>query len=154
MCSSEGWLLWETQARRAVEFSQCLQTSTMARRRSRGNISCKGNTSYRNKISSRRNISRSTRAELQFPVSRVDHYLREGKYSRRLSSSAPVFLAGVLEYIASTILDLAGEEAHIHGRKRITPEHVYQVVENNDQLHELFGDPRSVDEETSELNEN
>ncbi|XP_038175240.1 histone H2A-Bbd type 1-like [Arvicola amphibius] len=120
----------------------------MAGRRARGNISCKSNTSRR------RNTSRSTRAELQFPVSRVDHYLREGKYSRRLSSSAPVFLAGVLEYIASNILDLAGEEAHTNGKKRITPEHVYQVVENNQQLHELFGDPRSLGEETSELSEN
>nr|XP_048317494.1 histone H2A-Bbd type 1-like [Myodes glareolus] len=123
----------------------------MAGRRHRG--SCRSNTSRRRNTSSRRNISRSTRAELQFPVSRVDHYLREGNYSRRLSSSAPVFLAGVLEYIASNILDLAGEEAHANGRKRISPEHVYQVVENNQQLHELFGNPRSLGEEMSELSE-
>ncbi|XP_038172583.1 histone H2A-Bbd type 1-like [Arvicola amphibius] len=126
----------------------------MAVRRPRGNISCKGNTSRRHNISRRCNTSRCTRAELQFPVSRVDHYLREGRYSRRLSSSAPVFLARVLEYLTSNILDLAGEEAHTNGRKRITLEHVYQVVENNEQLHELFGDPRSLGEETSELNEN
>lgn len=86
----------------------------------------------------RRNISRSRRAELQFPVSRVDRFLREGNYSRRLSSSAPVFLAGVLEYLTSNILELAGEEAHTSGRKRISPEHLCRVVQNNDQLHQLF----------------
>ncbi|OBS69648.1 hypothetical protein A6R68_01811 [Neotoma lepida] len=95
----------------------------------------------------RRNISRSTRAELQFPVSRVDRFLREGNYSRRLSSSAPVFLAGVLEYLISNILELAGEEAHTSGKKLISPDHVYQVVQNNQQLNHLFKeDTRSVDE--------
>ncbi|KAL1785284.1 histone H2A-Bbd type 1-like [Sigmodon hispidus] len=86
----------------------------------------------------RQNISRSTRAELQFPVSRFDRLLREGNYSQRLSSSSPVFVAGVLEYLTSNILELAGKEAHISGKKRITAEHVYQVVQKNEQLHQLF----------------
>ncbi|XP_050998235.1 histone H2A-Bbd type 1-like [Acomys russatus] len=86
----------------------------------------------------RKHISRSSRAELQFPVSRVDRFLREGNYSRRLSSSAPVFFAGVLEYVTSNLLELAGEEAHTNGKKRIAPEHVIRVVKNNEQLHHLF----------------
>ncbi|CAH6779648.1 H2al2a [Phodopus roborovskii] len=104
----------------------------------------------------RRNITRSARAELQFPVSRVDRFLREGNYSRRLSSSAPVFLAGILEYLTSNILELAGEEAHINGRKRITPEHVYRVVQNNEHLQELFKEDANsgVDEVPEEANDN
>ncbi|XP_034342218.1 histone H2A-like 3 [Arvicanthis niloticus] len=102
----------------------------------------------------RPNISRSRRAELQFPVSRVDRFLREGKFSRRLSSSAPVFLAGVLEYLTSNILDLAGEEAHNNGRKRIAPEHVCQVVQNNDQLHQFFKEGTKSPFDSSEPDQN
>ncbi|ELV10278.1 histone H2A-Bbd type 1 [Tupaia chinensis] len=88
----------------------------------------------------RRAITRSRRAELQFPVSRVDRFLREGQYAKRLSSSTPVFLAGVLEYLTANILDLAGKEAHNNHRKRITPEHVEKAVDNNIQLSCLFED--------------
>lgn len=102
----------------------------------------------------RRNISRSRRAELQFPVSRVDRFLREGNYSRRLSSSAPVFLAGVLEYLTSNILELAGEEAHTSGRKRISPEHLCRVVQNNDQLHQLFKEGTKSVFESADPDEN
>lgn len=102
----------------------------------------------------RRNITRSRRAELQFPVSRVDRFLREGNYSRRLSSSAPVFLAGVLEYLTSNILELAGEEAHTSGRKRIAPEHLCRVVQNNDQLLQLFKEGTKSVFESSDPDEN
>ncbi|XP_050997050.1 histone H2A-Bbd type 1 [Acomys russatus] len=83
-------------------------------------------------------VSRSKRAELQFPVGRVDRFLREGNYSRRLSSSAPVFLAAVLESVTSNLLELAGEEAHINGKKRIAPEHVIRVVKKKRGLRRLF----------------
>ncbi|XP_004674846.1 PREDICTED: histone H2A-Bbd type 1-like [Condylura cristata] len=88
----------------------------------------------------RRSISRSTRAELHFPVSRVDRLLREGHYAHRLSSATPVFLAGVLEYLTSNILELASEEAQSHHRMRITPEHVEKAVDNDQQLSLLFED--------------
>lgn len=71
-----------------------------------------------------------------------------------MSSSAPVFLAGVLEYLTSNILELAGEEAHTCGRKRIAPEHVCRVVQNNDQLQQLFKEGTKSVLETSEPDEN
>ncbi|KAL6071071.1 hypothetical protein STEG23_010472 [Scotinomys teguina] len=102
----------------------------------------------------RRNISRSTIAELQFSVSRVARCLRETNYSRLLSSTMPVFPAGVLEHLTSRILDLSGKEAHMSGKKRITLEHVYQVVENNEQLHQLFEEnTKSVENEIPESDE-
>ena len=92
------------------------------------------------------NISRSTRAQLNFPVSRIERFLREGNFSQRLSASAPVFLAGVLEYLTANVLDLSGKEAQARGRKHITPEHVSWAVENNKHLRknlqsclEIFG---------------
>ncbi|XP_012592126.1 histone H2A-like 3 [Microcebus murinus] len=88
----------------------------------------------------RQAISRSTRAELQFPVSRVDRCLREGQYAQRLSSATPVFLAGVLEYLTANILELAGKEADNNRRVRITPEHVERAMDQNQQLSLLFED--------------
>ncbi|XP_023397063.1 histone H2A-Bbd type 1 [Loxodonta africana] len=88
----------------------------------------------------RPSLSRSTRAELQFPVSRVDRLLREGNYAQRLSSSTPVFLAGVLEYLTANILELAGNEAHNHHKMRITPEHVETALDSNPQLSRLLND--------------
>ncbi|XP_045412760.1 histone H2A-Bbd type 1 [Lemur catta] len=88
----------------------------------------------------RQALSRSTRAELQFPVSRVDRLLREGHYAQRLSSVTPIFLAGILEYLTSNILELAGKEANNNRRVRITPEHVETAVNQNQQLSCLFED--------------
>ncbi|EFB15169.1 hypothetical protein PANDA_016971, partial [Ailuropoda melanoleuca] len=86
----------------------------------------------------RHGLSRSMRAELQFPVSRVDRLLREGCYAQRLSSSTPVFLTGVLEYLTANILELAGQEARNHHKMRITPEHVQRALVNNQHLSCLF----------------
>jgi len=41
--------------------------------------------------------SRSLRAGLQFPVSRVHRHLRIGNYSERVAGGSPVYLAAVLE---------------------------------------------------------
>ncbi len=41
--------------------------------------------------------SRSLRAGLQFPVSRVHRHLRKGTYSERIAGGSPVYLAAVLE---------------------------------------------------------
>ncbi|XP_019602624.2 histone H2A-Bbd type 1 [Rhinolophus sinicus] len=87
-------------------------------------------------------LSRSTRAELQFPVSRVDRLLREDRedrYFQRLSWSTPVFLAGVMEYLTANILDLAGKEAYNHRKTLITPEHVQTVMDSNHLSH-IFED--------------
>ncbi|KAJ6381284.1 hypothetical protein OIU77_030043 [Salix suchowensis] len=42
-------------------------------------------------------VSRSAKAGLQFPVGRIGRYLKKGRYSQRVGSGAPVYLAAVLE---------------------------------------------------------
>lgn len=84
----------------------------------------------------RQKRTRSQRGEL--PLSLVDRFLREEFHSSRLSSSALSFLTSVLEYLTSNILELAGEVAYTTGRKRIAPEDVRLVVQNNEQLRQLF----------------
>ncbi|XP_044090948.1 histone H2A-Bbd type 2/3-like [Neovison vison] len=82
--------------------------------------------------------SRTARAELSFSVSLVERLLREGRYARRLGSSAPVFLAAVIQYLTATVLELAGNEARNCGRTRITPELVDMAVHNNALLSRFF----------------
>ncbi|KAF3812407.1 hypothetical protein GH733_019543 [Mirounga leonina] len=69
----------------------------------------------------------------------MERLLREGHYARRLGSSAPVFLAAVIQYLTATVLELAGNEARNSGRRRITPELVDMAVHNNALLSGFFG---------------
>ena len=48
-------------------------------------------------------VSRSQKAGLEFPVSRVARYLKAGRYAKRVGSGAPVYLAAVLEYLAAEV---------------------------------------------------
>jgi histone H2A len=48
-------------------------------------------------------VSKSTRAGLQFPVSRLARYLKKGRYAQRVGAGAPVYLAAVLEYLAAEV---------------------------------------------------
>ncbi|CAO2624308.1 Histone H2A-Bbd type 1 [Lemmus lemmus] len=92
--------------------------------------------------------SRSTKAQLHFPVGRTERYLQEGNFCQLLSASAPVFLAAVLEYLTADVLDLAAKEAQASRRKRITPEHVTWAVANK-HLRKIFKSARA---ETSDKN--
>ncbi|XP_036735392.2 histone H2A-Bbd type 1 [Manis pentadactyla] len=77
-------------------------------------------------------------AELQFPVNHVDRLLRERHDVMHLSPSMPVFLAGVLEYLTSNILELAGKEACSNQRMCITPQQLERAVDGNQHLRRLF----------------
>lgn len=48
-------------------------------------------------------VTRSVKAGLQFPVGRIGRYLKKGRYSERVGSGAPVYLAAVLEYLAAEV---------------------------------------------------
>jgi hypothetical protein len=43
------------------------------------------------------------KAGLQFPVGRIGRYLKQGRYSKRIGTGAPVYLAAVLEYLAAEV---------------------------------------------------
>lgn len=51
-------------------------------------------------------VSRSVKAGLQFPVGRIGRYLKKGRYSERVGTGAPVYLAAVLEYLAAEVSSL------------------------------------------------
>jgi histone H2A len=76
---------------------------------------------------------------LQFPVGRIARYLKEGGYASRISGSAPVYMAAVLEYIVAEVLELAGNAAKDNKRMRIVPRHIQLAVRNDEELNQFFG---------------
>ncbi|XP_078364118.1 histone H2A-like [Oculina patagonica] len=82
--------------------------------------------------------SRSSRAGLQFPVSRVHRFLRLGKFSEHLAAGAPVYLAAVLEYLVAEILELSGNVARNSKRKRIIPRFIQLAVRSDEELNQLL----------------
>ena len=82
--------------------------------------------------------SRSSRAGLQFPVSRVHRRMRKGNFSSRTGAGAPVYMAAVMEYLTAEILELAGNAARDNKRARIIPRHVQLAVRNDEELNRLL----------------
>ncbi|KAH6944800.1 hypothetical protein HPB50_005289 [Hyalomma asiaticum] len=83
--------------------------------------------------------SRSSRAGLAFPVGRIHRLLRQGNYADRISGAAPVYMAGVLEYLTAEVLELAGNAARDNQRSRITPRHIQLAIRNDEELSKLLG---------------
>ena len=79
-----------------------------------------------------------SRADLIFPVGRLTRYLREGKYSDRSSVGAGVFMAAVLEYLCSEILELAGEHTKKDKRIQMMPRHIQLAVRNDEELNKVM----------------
>ena len=82
--------------------------------------------------------SRTSRAGLWFPVGRIHRYLRKGNYAQRIGAGAPVYLAGVLEYLCAEVLELAGTIARNNKKKRITPRHLQFAIRNDEELNKLL----------------
>ncbi len=106
----------------------------MSARKSRG----KGKGKGKGKSHGGKQISRSTRAGLQFPVGRMARYMRRGGYAKRIGGGAPVFLASVLEYLTAELLELAGNAAKDNKKQRIVPRHIMLAVKNDDELSTLL----------------
>ena len=82
--------------------------------------------------------SRSANAMLSFPVGRVHRYLKRGHYSDRVGAGAPVYLAAVLEYLVTEMLELAGNAAHGNKKSRITPRHILLAIRNDAEFCKLL----------------
>merc|ERR1719251_682722 len=82
-------------------------------------------------------LSRSSRAGLQFPVGRVARYMRQ-VHNGRVGGGAPVYLAAVLEYLVAEIMELAGNAARDNKRTRIVPRHIQLAIRNDEELNRFL----------------
>jgi histone H3/H4 len=89
------------------------------------------------KAAKRMRATRSQKAGLIFPVSRVHRYLRKTTHHYRIASGAPVYQAAVMEYLTAEILELAGNAARDNKRSRIIPRHILLAIANDDELHKV-----------------
>ncbi|NWH55718.1 H2A1 protein, partial [Fregata magnificens] len=88
--------------------------------------------------------SRSSRAGLLFPVSRVDRQLRRGHFAERFGARAPVYLAAVLQWVTHKTMDVAGKISKKSKQQRISPSHLQTAVQKSSVLKQLLrgGTPR------------
>ncbi|KFV09153.1 Histone H2A type 1, partial [Pterocles gutturalis] len=82
--------------------------------------------------------TKSAKAGLQFPVGRVYRILKRGNYADRIGPGAAIYLAAVLEYLSTEILELAGNAARENKKSRIMPRYIQLAVRNDDELNKLF----------------
>jgi len=80
----------------------------------------------------------SSKAGLSFPVGRTLRYIKQGRYSEQVGVGGAVFLAAVLEYVTSEILELAGNACSENGKKTIAPRHIQLAVRNDEELNKLM----------------
>jgi len=80
----------------------------------------------------------SASSGLQFPVPTVRRHLKEKHYTNRISKTASVYLAAVLEYLAAEVLELAGNVARDNKKIRIVPRHIYLAFYNDEELNKFL----------------
>lgn len=83
-------------------------------------------------------VSKSSRAGLQFSVGRIARFLKKGRYAPRIGAGAPVYCAAVIEYLVAEILELAGDAAKNHDKKRISPRHIQLAIRQDSEFHQLL----------------
>ena len=82
--------------------------------------------------------SRSAKAGLTMPVGRIGRLLHEGNFAPRIAKHAPVFVASALEYLVSELVQLAGDLATEHKKKRITPRFLNLAIRKDTELSQLL----------------
>jgi len=82
--------------------------------------------------------SRSSKAEIQFPVGRIARFLKKGRFAKRISSGAAVYMAATLEYLCAEVLELAGNAAKEHRKTRIVPRYIQLAIRNDEELSKLL----------------
>ena len=86
--------------------------------------------------------SKGKKAGLIFPTGRIGSQLRKGRYTRRVSASAGVYTAAVLEYLTAELLELSAK-AVAQGKKkskRVSPRAITLAVRHDNDLGSLLKD--------------
>ena len=89
---------------------------------------------------SRKNVTKSSRCDIVFPVGRMNRYLKEGRYASQVGVGAGIFMAAVMEYLTCEILELAGNAADEQKKKTITPRHIQLAIRNDEELNKIMAE--------------
>jgi histone H2A len=81
--------------------------------------------------------SRSKKVGLVFPVGRIESLIRHHRGVERVSGTAAVYLAAVLEYLTAEILELSGNAARDNKKKRVTTRHLLLAIRYDEELNTL-----------------
>ena len=83
--------------------------------------------------------SLSSKVGLVWPIAKVDRHLRERRLSKRVGKASAVFLSGVLEYVVAEVLEMAGNQAIVGKKHRVSPQHVSLALRKDVELNALLG---------------
>jgi histone H2A len=79
----------------------------------------------------KKNVSKSQRVGLTFPVARIGRYVKAKATGKRVSQTAPIHITAVIETIVSDVLELAGGITKDQKRKVTTAEDVSRAIRND-----------------------
>ncbi|KAM9957753.1 hypothetical protein ACTFIW_012724 [Dictyostelium discoideum] len=88
-------------------------------------------------------VPKSTKAGLIFPVGRIHRMLKNKVPLKRVSILSSVYLAAILEYLASEVLELTISQVSIqskeyHNVRRISPRHLLLAIKTDEELDNLI----------------
>ncbi|CAG8461173.1 11549_t:CDS:1 [Ambispora gerdemannii] len=88
--------------------------------------------------------SRKEKTGLIFPIGRFHRLLATGphqpsfKNRLKIQTNTPIYVAAVIEYLVTEIMELSGNVAQIENRTRIIPFDLLSVLQNDEELKQLF----------------
>ena len=83
-------------------------------------------------------VSGQHRAGIVWGVGRTASALRKGRFSERFGKGAAIFMAAVLQYLTSEILEMAGDIASEKKNSIIRPAYIQTAIRNDEELVKLF----------------
>ncbi|ORZ05058.1 histone-fold-containing protein [Absidia repens] len=86
----------------------------------------------------------SKKAGINFPVARIGTMLRNDRYVKRYSKLTSVYLASILEYLSTEIIEKAGQATLDAGRNIIQSRDLLKGIQDDGPLTNLLGGKNSL----------